>query len=249
MLSAKLSENVGINKKRGIFKLMISAVIAAAGLGLRMDANLNKLYMKIGNMPILAISIKAFQNCDSIDEIVVVVRKEDINYCENEIVKKYGYNKVKKIIEGGKSRQKSVYNGLKELNCDCGIVLIHDGARPFITDRIILENINTAKNFNAACTAVPVKDTVKKSNKDNFVIETLERQNLWAVQTPQTFMFCTILDAHEIAIKDGFEGTDDAILVERMDMPVKLVMGDYNNIKITTPEDLIIAEKIMQKRL
>jgi 2-C-methyl-D-erythritol 4-phosphate cytidylyltransferase len=227
---------------------VISVVIAAAGKGTRMNMSSNKLYVRIDNMPVLARSIKAFQNCHMIDEIILVVNKDDINYCKRHIIESYGFEKVKKIVEGGESRQESVFKGLNAVSSDCDIVLIHDGARPFIREQVILDSIEAAINYSASCTAVPVKNTIKRSNHEGFIQETLDRENLWLIQTPQAFRFYTIMSAHKKAMEEGFEGTDDGILVERMGILPKLVMGRYDNVKITTREDLAIAEVIAKKQ-
>lgn len=226
---------------------MVSVVIAAAGKGTRMNMNLNKLYVKIGDITILARSIEAFQNCHMADEIVLVANKDDIDYCRRHIVDFHGFKKVKKIVEGGQHRQESVFNGLKAVDPNCDIVLVHDGARPFIREQVILDCIEVATKYDASCVAIPVKDTIKRSGRDGLIGETLDRENLWLIQTPQAFRFHVIMDAHKKAIEDGFEGTDDAVLVERMGIFPKLVMGSYDNIKITTPEDLAMAEVIVRK--
>lgn len=227
---------------------MISVVIAAAGKGTRMNMSSNKLYARIDNMPVLARSIKAFQDCHIIDEIIPVVSKDDINYCKRHIVESHGFDKVKKIVDGGESRQKSVFKGLNAVDPNCDVVLIHDGARPFIREQVILDSIGAAMKYGASCTAVPVKNTIKISDSEGFIRETPDRGNLWLIQTPQVFRFHTIMSAHIKAIEDGFEGTDDAILVERAGIRPKLVMGSYDNIKITTREDLAIAEVIAKKQ-
>ncbi len=210
-----------------------------------MNANINKLYIDIDNVPILARTIKVFDDCSYIDEIILVINQDDIIYCKQNIVDYYNFKKVSKIVTGGKTRQESVFKGLNEVNYNCRIVLIHDGARPFISEGAIKESIDTANDIGASCVAVPVKDTIKRSDSENFVQETLNRRNLWSIQTPQTFKFNLIMDAHKRALEDGFVGTDDAVLVERLGFPLKLVMGSYDNIKITTREDLAIAETII----
>lgn len=226
---------------------MISVIIAAAGKGTRMNTNTNKLYIDIGNIPILARSIKVFEECRLVDEIILVVNEDDIIYCKQGIVDSFNFRKVSKIVAGGKTRQESVFKGLNEVDLSCEIVLIHDGARPFIREEIILESIRAAGDFGASCVAIPVKDTVKRSNYEGFVQETLDRGNLWLIQTPQAFKFHLIMNAHKKALEDGFEGTDDAVLVERLGVPLKLVMGSYDNIKITTQEDLAIADAIIKR--
>lgn len=227
----------------------VSAVIVAAGKATRMNMEKNKQYIDIGGQSVLARTILAFQESDIVDEIILVTNPHDIMFCKENIVEQYGMNKVKKIVAGGDSRQKSVYNGLAEVSSKCGIVLIHDGARPFIKETNIRESVLAAYEFGACCVAVPVKDTIKKVNNDGFVEATLDRSSLWSIQTPQTFKYSLIVDAHKKALEDNFEGTDDAVLVERLGHPLKLIMGSYDNIKITTREDLAIAEAIINYNL
>jgi len=224
--------------------LTASAVIVAAGRGRRMNMDVNKMYIDIGGKPVLARTIQAFEDCRLIDEIVLVVNEHDIVYCKQNTVDEYGFTKVKTIAAGGKERQNSVYNGLLAVNNGCGIVLIHDGARPFVSEKSIIDSINAADRFGAACVAVPVKDTIKRADDAGLVYETLDRSTLWSIQTPQAFRYSLIMKAHQKAMEDGFIGTDDATLVERLGIKPKLVMGSYDNIKITTREDLALAEVI-----
>jgi len=230
----------------------VSVIIAAAGKGTRMNSDINKQYINICGVPVLARSIGVFQECKLINEIIVVVSKDDIIFCKKNIIDTYEFTKVTQIVAGGDSRQKSVLNGLNAVNKDTEIVLIHDGARPFVKQEIIIDSITSAMNFGAACVAVPVKDTIKRSvGKDgqDFITETIPRETLWLVQTPQAFRYSLIREAHIKAYEEGFEGTDDSILVERLGVPVKIVMGRYDNIKITTWEDLIIGEAILSNEL
>lgn len=228
-------------------KICISAVIVAAGKGSRMNMDINKQYIEIGGIPVLARTIQAFEDCESINEVVLVVNEQDIVYCKQSIVELYELYKVKSIVAGGGTRQQSVYNGLCEVNGNCGIVLIHDGARPFVKTESLLDSINAAYEFGASCVAVPAKDTVKRADENGFVVETPDRGSLWYIQTPQTFSYPLIMEAHRKAAEDNFTGTDDAVLVERLGHPMKLVMGSYDNIKITTKEDLAIAEAIVSQ--
>ncbi|HHV97295.1 MAG TPA: 2-C-methyl-D-erythritol 4-phosphate cytidylyltransferase [Clostridiaceae bacterium] len=231
-------------------EIFVSVIIAAAGRGTRMNSGINKQYIDICGVPVLARTIGIFQECKTVNEIIVVVNRDDIIYCKKNIVDEYKFTKVSQIIAGGDSRQKSVLNGLNAVNSNTEIVLIHDGARPFVKQEIIIESIDAAKKFGAACVAVPVKDTVKRAvvkDGQNFVVETIPRETLWLIQTPQAFRYSLIKQAHKKASEEGFEGTDDSILVERLGLPVKIVMGSYDNIKITTWEDLVIGEAILTK--
>ena len=223
------------------------AIIVAAGTGSRMNMEMNKQFVDICGKPVLARTIQAFEDCDRITEIVVVLNEREIIYCKQEIVERYGFGKVKVLVSGGETRQESVARGLRQAGEDCGIILIHDGARPFIDAESINSSIEAAEEFGAACVAVPVKDTIKSADEGDFVLATLDRSCLWSIQTPQTFQAYIIKEAHRIAAEDGFSGTDDAVLVERLGRRLKLVNGSYFNIKITTREDLALAEAIAEQ--
>jgi len=226
----------------------VAAVIAAAGRGTRMDLDINKQYIEIHGMPILAMTISKFEECSFIDEIIVVANKDEIDYCRKNVIERFGFTKVRSVTEGGDSRQRSVYNGLKQVSAGCGIVLIHDGARPFVSNDSIIECIEAAGKYGAACVAVPAKDTIKESDADGFVIRTLDRSSLWQIQTPQAFAYEMIMDAHSRAARDMFEATDDAMLAEKYGHRVRLVMGGYSNIKVTTKEDLAFAEVLFRRQ-
>ncbi|WP_338752590.1 2-C-methyl-D-erythritol 4-phosphate cytidylyltransferase [Bacillus sp. FJAT-52991] len=220
-------------------------VIPAAGQGKRMKADRNKLLLSLQGRPVIIHTLEVFEKDPACNGIVLAVKQEEKQLFAD-LISKYKISKVYKFVTGGEERQQSVYNGLKQLD-QADIVLVHDGARPFMTRKMIAELVEQAKHSEAAIAAVPVKDTIKRV-KDGTVSETVERSSLWSVQTPQAFRFSSLLQAHEQAEKDGFLGTDDASLVERMNVPVQIVEGDYDNIKLTTPEDLIFAEAIIQKR-
>lgn len=222
----------------------VSVVIAAAGKGTRMGLDKNKVYLELQGRPVLAMTLQKFEESPLVDEIVVVTHKDEIGYCRSEVTERFCFGKVKAIVPGGTTRQQSVYNGLKQVSPDCGIVLIHDGARPFIDGTGIGDCIEAAGKYGAAVAAVPAKDTVKRSDDEDFVTETIDRNKLWYIQTPQAFRFGLILEAHRKAADEGFDGTDDAVLAERAGHKVKLVTCNYYNIKITTREDLVIAEAI-----
>lgn len=233
---------------------MISAIITAAGKGTRLKSNINKQFIQIYGKPILAHTLKSFQNCKKVDEIYVVVPKDYESYCEKEIIKKYGFSKVKKIIIGGEARQDSVYNALKVVPEKCRIVLIHDGVRPLITSEEISQLISSLVNYNkrdndirGVIIASPALETVKKIDKDNNIKRTIKRNLVCMAQTPQTFFYKDLMEAYNKAISDNFMSTDDASLVERMGRKVKVVIGHHENIKITTPMDLFLAELIMQR--
>ncbi|MDP4094542.1 MAG: 2-C-methyl-D-erythritol 4-phosphate cytidylyltransferase [Bacillota bacterium] len=225
----------------------VSAVVVAAGQGTRMGMDINKQYLNISGKPVLARTLEAFEFTEEIKEIILVVNEKDIIYCKQKIVEKYRFTKVKALVCGGETRQISVYRGLCEVAPGCDIVLIHDGARPFVSENEILSCIDTAYEFGACTIATPVKDTIKLADSELCISKTLDRSMLWAVQTPQAFLHSLIMAAHRKALEDTFNGTDDAMLVERMDVRVKLVKGSYDNIKITTKEDIKLAEIIAER--
>ncbi len=226
-------------------EFFVSAVVAAAGKGTRMNMDINKQYIEVCGIPVLARTLLVFEKCELIDDVVVVVNNNDIFYVKQNIVEAYDLKKVKLLVAGGAQRQNSVYNGLLQLNKETDVVVIHDGARPFINNKIIAECIEAALEHGVSTVAVPVKDTIKSSEDGDYVNETLERSKLWAVQTPQAFKYDILMSAHHRAAQDGFTGTDDTVLAERLGYKTKLVMGSYNNIKITTKEDLKFAEAIV----
>lgn len=228
--------------------MKIVAIVLAAGSGTRMQSDVKKQFMDIDGKPLVYYSLAAFQN-SFVDEIILVTAREDIEYCKYEIVKKYGFSKVKRIVEGGKERFNSVMHGLKMIK-DCDYVYIHDGARPFIDNDILQRLQENAQEFGTAVAAVPSKDTVKVVDNENFVISTPSRNTIWAIQTPQVFKYSIITEAYErltmrlqhVAAED-LHITDDAMVVENFtNSKVRLVMGSYMNLKITTVEDVYIAK-------
>ena len=223
-----------------------TVIIAAAGIGKRMGSDMPKQFLQIKGKPVLYYTVDAFEKNDNIDSVVIVTGRESIEYCRKEIVEKYAFKKVKAIVEGGKERQNSVYNALNTITADTDIVLIHDGARPFIMQEDINKVILSVKEYGSAVLAVKSKDTIKIADTDGFVSETPDRSFMWNIQTPQGFGFSVVKEAYDKAEKDGFIGTDDSSLVERLGKRVKLVEGHYTNIKITTKDDLIIAESILE---
>lgn len=226
----------------------VLAIIPAAGQGNRMGNQVNKQFLCLAGLPILVHTLKVLEDHPRINGIILVCREEEQEFCHTEIVERYLLKKVLKIVAGGKERQHSVFNGIKALPPTTGLVFIHDGARPFLDHGIIDEALAEATIVGAAVAAVPVKDTIKQAGPDGMVIATPDRSQLWQIQTPQVFNFNLILTAHRQADTDGFLGTDDASLVEYIGHKVKLVPGTYENIKITTPEDLLIGEAILRGR-
>lgn len=222
---------------------MVSAIILAGGKGKRMGKDISKQFILVKDKPIIYYTIKKFSDCKLIDEIILVLPKDEIEYCKKEVLEKYSL-KVDKIIEGGKERQDSVYNGLKALK-NSDIVLIHDGARPFVSEKIILDGIENAKKYGAAAPGVMPKDTIKVKDDFSFSKETLKRESLIAIQTPQVFKKDIIVKCHERVREDNVSVTDDTMVVEKYGYKVYLYDGDYTNIKVTTPEDLILCEYLV----
>jgi len=225
------------------------AVIVSAGKGHRFMEGKKKQFYLLAGKPILAHTLDKFETCPLIRSILLVVSQEDMDYCLKEVIEKYKIQKVSQIVPGGKQRQESVKNGVEALPKDVNIVAIHDGVRPFVTKAMIEDSIHSAARFGAVVLAMPVKETIKMSNPDGTILKTLDRASLWQTQTPQTFQVHVIKEAYHRAIEDGFVGTDDASLVERIGGKVHILPGSYTNIKITTPEDLLLANLLFKKDL
>lgn len=224
----------------------ITAIVLAAGSGKRMNSTVHKQYMMLAGKPVLYYALRAFDE-SAVTDIVLVTGKGEISYCEQEIVKKYKIGKVKAVVEGGRERYHSVHAGLKAaLGAD--YVLIHDGARPLVTEDMIVRSIVTAKACGACVVGMPVKDTIKVVGADGVAKETPDRKSLWQVQTPQSFSYPLIADAYEKVIASGDSTvTDDAMVLERVTgRQVRVIEGSYRNIKITTPEDLLVAEAYLK---
>ncbi len=232
-------------------KKKCAAVVLAGGKGKRMHTDTAKQYLLLSGKPILYYSLKVFED-SFIDEIVLVTGKGEIPYCRKELVEKYRLSKVTTVVEGGTERYHSVAAGLGALT-DCDYVFIHDGARPFVSTEILMRAYEAVQRYGTAIAAVPAKDTVKIADKEGFVKETPDRSSVWIMQTPQVFSFPSIKKAYDILLAGEEELmdkkiqiTDDAMVMETFcGCPVKLVEGSYRNIKITTPEDLSIAEAFM----
>jgi 2-C-methyl-D-erythritol 4-phosphate cytidylyltransferase len=217
------------------------AVIVAAGESQRMGG-VDKALALLGGKPILVRAVEPFQGCGAIDQIVIVVSEQNLERGKK-LVAEEGWSKVTDVCPGGRRRQDSVLAGLNRLK-NCQWVVIHDGARPLVTVDLIEQGLAEARETGAAVAAVPVADTIKVAGDDRIVRQTLPRQNLWAVQTPQVFRYPVVAEAYRMAKGDA---TDDASLVEQLGYKVKLYMGSYDNIKITTPDDLALAEVLWQK--
>jgi len=228
---------------------MVSAIIVASGKGIRMKGSMRKQYLDLSGRPVLAHSIMTFDSCGLVDEIFLVIPKEDVEYCQNKILSLLDLNNQINLVCGGAKRQDSVYNGLQAINKNTDTVVIHDGVRPFIQPEEIEECILVSKKYGACILGTPASDTLKRVDKSDIIETTLSRENIWLAQTPQVFRFDLILKAHETARRDGYVGTDDASLVERLGEDVKIINGGRFNIKITKKEDLAIAKAMFDAGL
>ena len=225
--------------------MRVIVLIPAAGLGRRMGAAVNKQYLTLADRPILAHTLAIFDCHPLIDRIHIISPAAEIDFCRAEVVERYAFGKVRGIVAGGAERQDSVANGLAAAAPDdTDIVLVHDGVRPFFPAGLIPEVVATAARVGGCVVGVPVKDTVKMVS-DGRITATPERRNLWLAQTPQAFPAAVLRRAYAEAARDGFRGTDDASLVERLELPVAILPGSERNIKITTPEDLILARAFL----
>lgn len=222
---------------------MISAIVLAGGRGKRMNYHKSKQFIEIKGKPVLVYTLEKFIYNKSIDEVILVLPEDEVDYCKKEVLQKYSL-KVDRIVIGGKERQDSVFNALEAME-KADIVLIHDGARPFISEKIIEEGIKYANIYGAAAPGVTPKDTIKVKNEDNISVDTPDRNMLVAVQTPQCFKYDEIYQCHRKIKEENAIVTDDTSVVERYGHKVYLYEGDYTNIKITTPEDLILAERLI----
>lgn len=235
---------------------MAIAIVLAAGVGSRMNSSTPKQFLMLKGKEVLYYSLSTFNANENIDHIILVTGKEHIEYCKSEIVDKYGFTKVTKVVEGGAERYNSVYNGLcacDDLKCEDGIVIIHDGARPFVTDKMIEDSVCCIKSGYSGCTVgVPAKDTIKIVKKvgENIVGDkTPDRRDLYLIQTPQTFARSKLLEAYNRMLEDEDHNiTDDTMLMEQyIEEMCAIVPGAYENIKLTTPEDLLIGEIFVEK--
>ncbi len=229
-----------------------TAIVLAGGSGKRMNSAVKKQFLEIKGRPLLYYSLKAFED-SFIDEVVLVTSEEDKEYCEKEIIEKYGFQKIKKIVPGGKERYHSVANGVMAAGV-CDHIFIHDGARPFVTQDMLSRLLEEVKRSGACVAGMPVKDTIKIAGADGFIESTPRRDLVWMIQTPQVFTYELIYKAYNLLLKEetslvkkGITITDDAMVVETLlGEKVKLVEGSYKNIKITTPEDISVAEGFLQ---
>ncbi len=224
------------------------ALILCAGQGKRMGTDVKKPYLEVCGRPLLTYTLDVFQSDPMVDGIVLVVNEADCGHCQVEIVQKYDFTKICAVVPGGLERQDSVLQGLRAIGEETEWIIVHDGARPLINPETIHKAIAVAERKGAAVVAVRAKDTIKAVRPDLSVEETLPRHTLWQAQTPQVFRRGEILEAYETAIAKGWIATDDASLMERMGHEVYIVEGEYSNIKITTPEDLLFFSMLLKMR-
>ena len=225
---------------------MVTAILLAAGQGKRMNSSINKVFMLLNGKTILLHSILAFSACPEVDHLIVVAAPGEVSYVEN-MINSLAAIKTWQVVSGGSERQYSIANALKAMSEKTDVVLVHDGARPLVSTQCINSVIQSATAHQAAVVAVPVKDTIKTVDDNGTVTGTPERHTLWSIQTPQGFDAHILRQAYEQADRENYLGTDDSSLVERIGICVKIVVGSYENIKLTTPEDIIIAEALMKK--
>jgi 2-C-methyl-D-erythritol 4-phosphate cytidylyltransferase len=226
----------------------VTALIPAAGMGKRMGKAVAKQFLPLGDKPMLAHTLLTFQRSPEIDEIIPILSEEDMETCLRDVIEAFHITKVRTLVVGGRERQDSVANGIRKLEKDAAVVLVHDGVRPFVTQEMIKACVEAVRKGDCVAVGVPIKDTIKETDDRGIVRRTLERSRLWAIQTPQAFPAKVLRKAYEEADRNKFTGTDDASLVERDGGEVRVIPGSYENIKITTPEDLIMAEEILKGR-
>jgi 2-C-methyl-D-erythritol 4-phosphate cytidylyltransferase/2-C-methyl-D-erythritol 2,4-cyclodiphosphate synthase len=223
------------------------AIIPAGGAGKRLKSHIAKQYLLLDSVPVLVHTLKVFQKSKEIDEIIIALPPEDVVHIRQELAEKYGLTKVIKAVAGGNERQDSVGNCLVAIEGKCDLVVIHDAVRPFVTEELIRQVVESARTTGATIAGVRTKDTIKEVKEDNMVGATVPRQNLWLTQTPQAFDFELLKKAYQTAYTENFYGTDDASLVERLGKEVKMIEGSYENIKITTNEDMLMADTLIKK--
>ena len=221
--------------------MKISAIIPAAGLGVRMGRSVPKQFLQLNHQSVLRHTVNAFEKYGLFSAVILVAPADSIDATCDEFA---DIKVISRIVSGGKKRQDSVFAGLKALDEDVDIVVVHDGVRPFLNRRMIRESVDIAAEHGAAITAIPVSDTIKRVNSQGFVDRTINREGLWRVQTPQAFRYSLLRQALEKAASDSYYGTDEGSLIEYIGKAVKIIHGSELNIKITQPEDLILAEKI-----
>lgn len=225
----------------------VTAIVPAAGGGTRMAAELPKQYLPLAGAPLLSRTLQALRVAECLDGLILVVPPGHEERCRREILDPFGIT-VDAVVPGGEDRQASVYAGLLHTRAETDLILVHDGARPFVTPAVVQAAVSVAWESGGAVVAIPVTDTIKVADQDGWLVTTPERGHLWAAQTPQVFRASLFREAHARALRDGFRTTDDSALVERLEHPVRLVPGSPENLKITTTADLLLADQIWRTR-
>ncbi len=231
--------------------MKVAAIIAAAGLGVRMRVDTPKTYLQLAGKPILIHTLEVFERVSEVHEVLVVVHPEDLEFCQEEVIDPYPLKKVLRLVPGGKERQDSVYNALKVLwkkEDELDVVLVHDGVRPLVSPALVRQVVTAARRYGGAILGVPCQDTLKRVNARKEIVATVDRQELWQVQTPQAFRAALLWRAYQQAMEKGFYATDEAALVEALGDTVVVVPSSPLNLKITTPDDLKMAEAILSLR-
>lgn len=241
----------GMIKEEGSMSksLKTAAIIPAGGAGVRMGSDLAKQFLDFNGKPLLAETLEKFETCRAVDRVIVVAPPGWVDFCRNEVVVAYGLSKVEKVVEGGVRRQDSVRHGVEALGGHCELVVIHDGVRPCVDPNLIERAVAAARTARAVITALPAKETVKEIDEDGQVSKTHDRRRIWLVQTPQVFRYRDLLAGHRRALAEHWgEVTDDASLMEKMGIPVRVVEGSEDNIKVTTPHDLELAKFLLKRK-
>ncbi len=227
---------------------LVAAVVPAGGRGARMGHGVPKQFLQFGGVPLLVHALRVLEASPAIDTIVMVVPKDDVVYCQRELVPRFAFSKIRQVVSGGASRRDSVWNGLQAVDARAGIVVVHDAVRPFVTGTMVRDVVDGARTHGAAVVAVPVRDTVKRVASNGMIETTVDRQALWLAQTPQAFRIEVLRDAHRLGRLRDVEATDDAFLVEQSGHAVFIVNGSTDNMKMTRPEDLVVGEAILSAR-
>jgi 2-C-methyl-D-erythritol 4-phosphate cytidylyltransferase len=226
--------------------MAVTAIVAAGGQGLRMKGDAPKQFLMLGDRPILFHSLQRLAECPRVDDLIVVVPADHLKYTQTLLHEEYPLAKPSRVVPGGEERQDSVRAGLEELSLECDLVVVHDAVRPLVSNALLVAVIQAAEKDGAATAAIQPADTIKLVDSDRQVSENLPRSMLWQIQTPQAYRKDLLVRAHQRAFEDNFYGTDDSILLERMGVRVRLVPGHPRNLKITTPDDLIMAEALFR---
>jgi 2-C-methyl-D-erythritol 4-phosphate cytidylyltransferase len=225
----------------------VAAIIPAAGEGRRMGRTVPKQFLQIGGREILTRTLEVFEACRAIDDVWVVVAAEQCAPCQRTIVERYGFQKIRGVIAGGATRQESVWRGLQQVADAVTLVVVHDGVRPLVTELLLQQTLEQASRHGAAIAAVPLKDTLKRVSAAGIVEATVPRESLWRVQTPQAFRHALLRRAFQHAWRQGLQATDEAGLIEALGHPVQIVPSYEHNIKITTPDDLVLCEMFLRE--